>query len=144
MGELNESQKRYVSSVLSEINHYLENIEGLTRAQHSLLHVVKDDISIVERAELAAFSRALRSEIEKIMDGLYPQHAEATISARWSIGTNLEFANVECLELTRSKLAGYGPLDEQAFQDLTLRINRLRQKIELQMARLAPPDDGNG
>jgi hypothetical protein len=125
MGKLNESQKRYVASVLSEINHYLENIEGLTHARHSLLHIVKDDISITERAELGAFSRTLRSEIEGIINTLYPRHAGATVSARWSVGTNLEFANVECLELTRSKLAGYGPLDEQAFQDLT------------------PPDDGN-
>ncbi|MGH8311813.1 MAG: hypothetical protein ACRESI_03580 [Gammaproteobacteria bacterium] len=144
VGELNDNQKRYVLSVLSEVNHYLENIEGLMHAKESLFRDLRDDIAPVERANLTIFMQTLRDKMLNIRDAFKLEHAHEAASARWGVSTNLEFASVELLELTKSKLAGYGFLDDRTFQDLLVQINGLRQMVGSQMEKFPPAKSGGG
>ncbi|MGB9430286.1 MAG: hypothetical protein WCC11_10520 [Gammaproteobacteria bacterium] len=144
MGGLNDSQKRYVLSVLSEVGHYLDNIEGLMHAKKMLFRDLSDDLAPTERNDLAAFIQALRAEMLGMQDAFNLEHANAAASARWGVSTNLEFASVELMELTQSKLSGYGPLDEPVFMDLKIQLDRLQQLIDLQMQKLPPVKTGGG
>ncbi|MGA9852234.1 MAG: hypothetical protein WBR15_04825 [Gammaproteobacteria bacterium] len=144
MGELNDNQKRYVLSVLSQVNHYLENIEELIHAKRTLLRDLQDDIVFVECTDLTAFIALMRAEILSIRDMFILKHISEAASARWGVSTNLEFASVELMELTKSKLTGYGPLDDKVFRDLKLQISRLQKMVSLQIKKFPPTKVGDG
>ena len=125
MPELNDSQKRYLSSILATIDAYLKNIGDL----------VQDGVQPVEQTRLTAFMREFRIEAEELRKQFTLPGPEG-IARRWSIYTHLEFINVELMELTRSKLAGYGPLDDDTFLLLNDRIDQLMQMVRKQIALL--------
>ncbi|MDE2273875.1 MAG: hypothetical protein KGL00_06715 [Gammaproteobacteria bacterium] len=143
MGEFNNSQKRYLLSVLSEINHHLEIIELLLQEKTPLFHPLRADLAPAERTGLHAFIGTLRAEILAMSNNFNLHQCEQPLSVRWSIATHLEFAGVELQELTRSKLAGYGALDDNAYRSLRLQIDRVQQMLALQSGKLSPTSPGN-
>lgn len=140
LGEFNASQKRYLLSVLLEINHHLEIIEQLLQEKTPLFHPLLADLAPGERKDLHAFIGTLRAEILAISNSCNLHQCEQPLSVRWSIGTHLEFAAVELQELTRSKLAGYGALDDSAYRNLQQQLDRLRRVIARQTGKLRPRD----
>jgi hypothetical protein len=138
MGELNDSQKRYTLSVLSGINRHLETIEELLRTHGPLFGKLNRDITSAESTTLKAFASDLRAEILDLDRTFHLQRPQQPLSVRWGIDTHLQFASVELQELSRSKLAGFGALDDQAYRDLQIQIDRLRRIIELQIRKLGP------
>lgn len=138
MGELNDSQKRYTLSVLSGINRHLESIEELLQARKPLFGELHRDVTPAESATLKAFTADLRAEILDLGRAFHLQRSQEPLSVRWGVDTHLQFATVELQELSHSKLAGYGALDDQAYQDLKIQIDRLRRMIELQAEKLGP------
>ncbi|MGH8284001.1 MAG: hypothetical protein ACRESE_09185, partial [Gammaproteobacteria bacterium] len=143
MGELNDSQKRYTLSVLSGVNRHLEVIEELLQAHKPLFGELHRDITPAESTTLKVFAANLRAEILDLDRSFHLQRSQDLLSMRWGVDTHLQFASVELQGLTRSKLAGYGALDDQAFQDLKIQIDRLRRIIELQIERLGAHSDRN-
>lgn len=129
MGELNESQRQYTLSVLSGVNRHIEAIE-------ELLHVHRPrDISPAESTALKVFAADMHAEIFDLDRSFHLHRSEEPFSVRWAIDMHLQFASVELKELTRSKLTGYGTLDNQVYQDLKIQIDRLRLIIELQIEK---------
>ncbi|MGH8396956.1 MAG: hypothetical protein ACRETA_01745 [Gammaproteobacteria bacterium] len=136
MGELNDSQKRYTLSVLSGVDRHLEVIKELLQAHKPLFGELRRDITPVESTALKVFMTNLRAEILDLDQTFHLQSSKDPLSVRWGVDTHLQFASVELQGLTRSKLAGYGALDDQAYQDLKIQIDRLRRIIELQIEEL--------
>lgn len=136
MSELNDSQKRYVRSIFGEINRYLENIEALLRPQNPSCNSVMADICSDERAHLESFTRTVRAGLAGISQRISVAGPEAPVSARWGVLTNIEFMNVELMELTRAKLAGYGRLDELAFKELHAAVASVHAMIMHQLEDL--------
>lgn len=125
MAGLNDNQKRYLSSTLGTIGAYLKNIEDL----------LEEGIEPGERARLNAFMQAFRAETEAL-NKQFALPGPQGIARRWSIYTHLEFMSVELMELTRSKLAGYGPLDDDTFMQLNDHIDRFMQLVREQITLL--------
>jgi len=136
MGELNDSQKRYTLSVLSGVNRHLDEIEELLQARPSLFGDLNRDISPAESPALKAFAADLRAEILDLDRTFHLRRPQQPLSVRWGINTHLQFASVELQELSHSKLAGYGTLNDQAYRDLKIQVDRLRRLIELQIRKL--------
>jgi hypothetical protein len=143
MDALNNSQKRCVLSILTEVDHCLAKAEALIHAQPSAFHNLQNDVAPAEGRELRAFMQTLRNHMLNIKRTFDLQNPRLLDSARWSIRTNLEFAVVELLELTQSKLCGYGPLNEQTFQILKAQIDKMRYMLEQQIASF-PQTSGDG
>lgn len=138
MGELNDSQKRYLLSVLSEINHYLDDITELMLMEKPLFHDLIADLAPAERADLIAFIGSLRAAILAISESFNLDHPLRSLSVRRNIGTNLEVASVELQELTHSKLTGYGALGDATYRDFQIQIDRLQRLQELRISKLGP------
>lgn len=138
MGELNDSQKRYTLSLLSGINQRLEAIEELLQMHSPLFGELKHDVTAAESAALKAFSIDMRAEILDLVRTFHLRRSQQPLSVHWGIDTHLQFALVDLQELSRAKLAGYGALDEQTFEDLNVQIDRLRRIIKLQIQKFGP------
>ncbi|MDE2071006.1 MAG: hypothetical protein KGJ04_07080 [Gammaproteobacteria bacterium] len=129
--------------MLSEINHHLEIIEQLLQEKTSLFQPLLADLAPGERTDLQGFIGTLRAEIIAMSTGLNLHQREQPLSVRWSIGTHLEFAGVELQELTRAKPAGYGALDDGAYRNLRLQLDRLYQMLARQTGKLGPRSSHN-
>lgn len=125
MTELNDSQKRYLASTLGTIGAYLKNVEEL----------LEQGIDPDERARFTAFIRNFRAE-EQALRNQFALPGPEGVARRWSIYTHLEFMTVELMELTYSKLAGYGPLDDDTFLLLNDRIDQLMALVRGQISLL--------
>ncbi|HEX5340200.1 MAG TPA: hypothetical protein VFX47_04915 [Gammaproteobacteria bacterium] len=140
MSTLNDYQQRYVISILAQVSHHLDNIESLVRGGHADLTDVKQDIDQSEYTGLSASIQELRAEMDSIRGGLQKRATTEEASARWLVITNLEFASVELQELTRSRLAGYGDLDQAVYQKLKVRLDALQDTMMRQLRVLRDPD----
>lgn len=136
MNTLNEYQQRYVMSILSQVDHHLDNVETLT---HSLSadpgHAAKN-LDPSEARMLFTSLHKLRAELNEVRDSMQVHASRENPSNRWLVITNLEFASVELQELTRAKLAGYGELDQAAFEALKTRIDGLQDMLTQQLKML--------
>lgn len=130
VGTLNASQRRYVRSILESVNAYLEQIDRFKSSRDSNLEKERG-FSEGELEELAHFSHELQTRVTNMVAEFHLEGGEHGDfpSARWNIITRLEFMSVELAELSKRKLAGYGPLDDDAFGLLTERIDELQIMI---------------
>ncbi|MGH8400415.1 MAG: hypothetical protein ACRESU_04860 [Gammaproteobacteria bacterium] len=140
MSTLNDYQQRYVISILAQVSHHLDNIEGLLHSQRADFSDFKQDIDLSEHAALSASIQELRTEMNSIRGSLRKRATTEETSTRWLVITNLEFASVELQELTRSRLAGYGDLDQTAYLQLKERVDALQDTMMRQLQVLRKPD----
>ncbi|MGH8370824.1 MAG: hypothetical protein ACRESC_07565 [Gammaproteobacteria bacterium] len=140
MSTLNDYQQRYVISILAQVSHHLDNIGGLLRSQRGDLSGSKQDIDRSEHAALSASIQELRTEMNSIRGSLRKRATIEETSTRWLVITNLEFASVALQELTRSRLAGYGDLDQTAYLQLKERVDALQDTMMRQLQVLRKPD----
>jgi len=129
MSGLNASQQRYVMAVLAEINKHLDSIESVMEVERLSAEGKKTGFSADEYFTLREFLAETRADVGKLISQLVLVHPETGVSARWSLHTHLEFADVEFQELSASKLRGYGPLDEHAYAELQHSVDGLRRRL---------------
>ncbi|MGH8280102.1 MAG: hypothetical protein ACRETQ_11160 [Gammaproteobacteria bacterium] len=126
-------------SILAQVDQYLGKVEALINTRSSAFRNIRDDLDDAERVGLSTFTHELRAGLLDIKRSLGLQNPRAAESARWVIRTNLEFAVVELLELTQTKLSGYGAVDAQAFAELDQKTHAARAQLEARIAEIPPP-----
>ncbi len=130
MSGLNASQQRYVMAVFAEVSRHLDSIEALVEGKPAALMQPVADLSQTECERLRSFLAGMRQALLKTFAALHLPRPDAGVSAKWSVHTHLEFADVEFQELTASKLRGYGALDEHAYVELLQAVKTLRADLQ--------------
>lgn len=128
---LNSNQSRYLTSVLCEVRRHLDTVEAIVERTSPLAEEYTPDLAAQESAALRARIAQVRTEIDGLLRDFGLAPCVEKISARWGVRTHLTLAQVECEELSRSKLRGYGPLDEQTFAALSARVRALHAMLGL-------------
>jgi len=122
MSGLNASQQRYLAAVFAEVE---KQVTGIAVATNSGMA-----FSAEEREKLRHFSAELRAKLQMLTAEFVQLPATDSNALRWQVHTLLEFALVELLGLTASKLRGYGELDAEAFARLMGQLTPLKHNLE--------------
>ena len=129
MSGLNPAQQRYLRSALGTIEAHLQQIQVLAETHRGLARG--------RRRDLERFVESLRwqsGDLRRLLSlGDPPDEADS----RWSIYTHLEFLNIQLIEMTASKLASYGDLDEVTARILNTQVLRMQQTALQEIATIA-------
>jgi GTP-binding protein EngB required for normal cell division len=123
---LNANQERWVTTTFVHLDTLLGAIDRLTMESISPFQRERPDLSPDEGRLLRALTAQLRRRLVEALDVLGLPHPQHTQSARWSVGTTLNFVNIALSELTPTSLRGYGALDPATGQLVTALAEQLR------------------
>ncbi|MDE3151237.1 MAG: dynamin family protein [Gemmatimonadota bacterium] len=108
---LNASQRRNVSATFSYVDGLLRKIERVAAGEPSPFAAERPDLGPAEVRLLDAVVRSVRDRMLLALDRLGIPRPRAALSARWSVETTLNFADIAVSELNETTLRGYGALD---------------------------------
>jgi GTP-binding protein EngB required for normal cell division len=142
MARLNEHQVRHVVSTFAHVDGLLSDIERLARDDLSPFAKERPDLAPEEARLLQSFISLARTRMLTALDRLGIPRPQPNISARWSAGTALTFADIALSEITESSLRGYGAIDPAAAAELVALATDLRGFIARGKALLHESDVG--
>ncbi|MGH7669054.1 MAG: dynamin family protein [Gemmatimonadaceae bacterium] len=127
---LNASQRRNVSSTFSYVDGLLRKIEHAIAGEGSPFAPERPDIGPGESRLLGALVQGVRQRMLLALDRLGIPRPRPALSARWSVETTFNFADIAIAELNEASLRGYGTLDPAAAAEVTAVAGDLRRVLE--------------
>jgi predicted GTPase len=130
MSPLNHNQIRRVEATFTHVDSLLQSIEHVTRGSLSPFARERPDLTPDEARLIESFITLARARMLGALNRLGIPRPEGKLSARWSAGTALTFADTALSELGASDLAGYGAVDAASAAELEALAMDLRSLMQ--------------
>lgn len=137
---LNENQVRHLLGVLSHVEDLLASVEAMLRPPGSPFARVRADVDPEEARLLSSFVALARRRMADACDRLGVPRPSPATSARWSVETALDFADISFVDLEPPTMRGYGPLPAPAAAELAGVAQALQQLMRRGVALLHASD----
>jgi len=111
MAGLNDAQARRLAGTFAYVDELLRTIERLASRERSPFERARPDLQPHEARLLLARTARLRQGMLSTLERLGLEPPPRRGSARWSIQTSLQFAEIELAKLDATSLRAYGSVE---------------------------------
>jgi Dynamin family len=139
---LNENQVRRIQATFWYVDDLLRGVEALTHPDPSPFVRERPDLSQDEARMLLSFVSLGRNRMLAALDRLGIPRPEQKLSARRSVATSLQYAEVALSELDTRSLRGYGAVDPAAGEEITALSADLQNLMRRGKALLEEQEEG--